>query len=144
MAGSRFLQEMMQANREGNPYLWGNVANLSDKAVEELGITGAMNEGRYGSPHRNSSGYTSELVKAGKSRKERNTIRRAHYVRKGTLEAEKERERRATWMRRHPGAPEANWERREAARKTRKAGNRAFRKAMRARRSSSKKRTSSK
>lgn len=137
---------MMQANREGYPYLWGNVANLSDKAIEELGITGAMNEEHYGSPRRSSSGYTSELVKAGKTRKERNTIRRAHYVRKGILEAEKEAERRARWLRRHPGAPEANWNRREAARKTRKAAHRVSRKTVRAaaRRSSSKKRTSSK
>lgn len=143
MHGSRFMQDMMKANKNGNPYLWGNLPN-SNGAVEELGINGAMEEMRRGSPHRNSSGYTSELVKAGKSRKERNTIRRAHYVRKGTLEAEKERGRRAAWLRRHPGASEANWTRREAERKTRKAGNRTLRKALRARRSSSKKRTTSK
>lgn len=144
LMGSRFVQDMLRANKEGYSYLWGNVANLSNAAVEELGISGALREEREGSPRRSSSGYTSELIKAGKTRKERNTIRRAHYTRKGILEAEKERERRARWLRRHPGAPEANWNRREAERKTRKAANRAARKAMRARRSSSKKRTSSK
>ena len=138
LMGSRFTQNMMKAEREGYPFLWGNVENLSNAAVEELGISGALQEALNRSPRRSSSGNTSELVKAGKTRKERNAIRRAHYVRKGTLEAEKERERRAKWMRRHPGAPEANWNRREAERKTRKAANRAARKSRRAKRNSSK------
>lgn len=130
LAGSRFMQNMFQANREGWPYQWGNIANLSDKAVEELGIAGAMREEREGSPRRASSGNTNRMTR--KERKE-------HYKRKAILEREKEEERRRVWQRRHPGASESNWRRREEVRKTRKAQNRAFRKAVRGKRSSSRK-----
>lgn len=130
LRGSRFMQNMFAANREGNPWLWGNVANLSDKAIEELGIAGAVREEREGSPHRESSGQTNRMTR--KERKE-------HYKRKAILEREKEEERRRVWERRHPGASESNWRRREEARKTRKAQNRALRKAIRGKRSSSRK-----
>lgn len=127
LAGSRFMQNMFRAEREGNPFQWGNIANLSDAAIEELGLTGAFLEQKMAvSPHRESSGMTNRMTR--KERKE-------HYKRKAILEREKEAERRSVWARRHPGGHESNWERREAARKTRKAEARARRKA--AKRSSS-------
>ena len=116
--------------RRGSSLEWGNLANLSEGAFKELGFEGAVAEARRPSEHRASSGMTNRM-----SRKER----QEHYRRKAALEVRKEAERRAVWMRRHPGAPEANWTRREAARKTRKAGERAARKAARRRTSSSKK-----
>jgi hypothetical protein len=130
LAGSRFMQNMFAANRNGYPFQWGNVANLSDKAIEELGIAGAIHEEREGSPRRSSSGETNRMTR--KERKE-------HYKRKAILEREKEEERRRVWQRRHPGASESNWRRREEARKTRKAQSRAFRKSVRGKRSSSRK-----
>ena len=94
---------------------WGDVVS-SPGAVAELGLEGARAEKARGSPHRASSGQTSEIqrVHGRKGRKE-------HYTRKAILEKEKEEARRVVWLRRHPGAPEANWERREEKRKTRKA-----------------------
>lgn len=127
---TRFMQNMFAANREGNPWPWGNIDKLSDAAIEELGIAGAVREEREGSPHRSSSGQTNRMTR--KERKE-------HYKRKAILEREKEEERRRVWERRHPGASESNWRRREEARKTRKAQNRALRKAIRGKRSSSRK-----
>lgn len=114
--------------KRGSSLKWGNLANMSEGAFKELGFAGAYNEARRPSEHRASSGMTNRMT-----RKER----QEHYRRKAALEARKEAERRAVWARRHPGAPEANWERREAARKTRKAGERAARKAARRRSSSS-------
>ena len=129
IAGSKFLQGMFQAEREGQPFKWGNVANLSNAAIEELGLEGAFLEQKMAvSPHRESSGQTIRMTR--KERKE-------HYKRKAILEREKEEERRRVWERRHPGASESNWRRREAARQTRKAAARAARKA--AKRSSSRK-----
>ena len=116
--------------RRGSSLKWGNVNALSEGAFKELGFAGALDEARRRSEHRASSGMTNRMT-----RKER----QEHYRRKAALEVRKEAERRAVWMRRHPGAPEANWERREAARKTRKAGERAARKAARRRTSSSRK-----
>jgi hypothetical protein len=106
---------------------WGNLDDLSEKAVEELGLNGALHEARFGSPHLRSSGRTSSIQR-NTGRKGRN----AHYKRKGELEGKKEATRRATWLRRHPGASESNWIRREAVRKTRKAAERAHRKAEKA------------
>lgn len=113
--------------KRGSSLEWGNLANMSEGAFKELGFAGAYAEARRPSEHRASSGMTNRMT-----RKER----QEHYRRKAALEGRKEAERRAVWMRRHPGAPEANWNRREAARKTRKAGERAARKAGRRRTSS--------
>lgn len=113
--------------KRGSSLEWGNLANMSEGAFKELGFAGAYEEARRASERRASSGMTNRMT-----RKER----QEHYRRKAALEARKEAERRAVWMRRHPGAPEADWERREAARKTRKAGERAARKAARRRTSS--------
>jgi hypothetical protein len=127
LKGSRLLQEMFAKNTR---YAWGNIANLSEGAVQELGIEGAMAEAA-GSPRRASSGMTEEMKR--RPRKER----QAYYTRKAIHEAEKEAERRRRWQRRHPGASESNWRRREATRKTRKAAERAWRKGIK--RSSSRK-----
>jgi hypothetical protein len=104
--------------RRGSSLEWGNLANMSEGAFKELGFAGAYAEARRPSERRPSSGMSNRMTR--KDRKE-------HYRRKAELEARKEAERRAVWLRRHPGAPEANWERREAARKSRKAGERAAR-----------------
>lgn len=114
--------------KRGSSLKWADVANLSEGAFKELGFVGAYEEARRSSEHRASSGMTNRMTR--KNRQE-------HYRRKAALEARKEAERRAVWTRRHPGAPEANWERREAARKSRKAGERAARKAARRRTTSS-------
>ena len=106
----------------GSSLKWGNVANMSEGAFKELGFAGAYEEARRPSEHRASSGMSNRMTR--KERKE-------HYRRKAELEASKEAHRRAVWTRRHPGAPEANWQRREAARKSRKAGERASRRAIR-------------
>ena len=113
--------------KRGSSLKWANVANLSEGAFKELGFVGAYEEARRPSERRASSGMSERMT-----RKER----QEHYRRKAALEARKEAERRAVWMRRHPGAPETNWEHREAMRKTRKAGERAARKAARRRTSS--------
>jgi hypothetical protein len=101
---------------------WGNVVS-SPAAVAELGLEGARAEKARGSPHRASSGQTSEIqrIHGRKGRKE-------HYTRKAILEKEKEEARRVVWLRRHPGAPEANWDQREEKRKTHKAKLRMIRK----------------
>jgi hypothetical protein len=104
--------------RRGSSLEWGNLANMSEGAFKELGFEGAMAEARRPSERRPSSGMSNRMTR--KDRKE-------HYRRKAVLEARKEAERRAVWLRRHPGAPEENWQRREAARKSRKAGERASR-----------------
>ena len=124
---SRFFREIRAAEAAGRPYAWGNLNELSPGAVDELGIEGAMAEYAASSPHRNSSGMTTEIVhahgrKAGKE----------HYKRKAILEAEKEVERRAKWLRRHPGAPEANWVRRQDTRKAKRADRVKSRKARKA------------
>ena len=112
----------------GSSLKWGNINNLSEGAFQELGFAGAYEEAHRPSERRASSGMSNRMTR--KERKE-------HYRRKAELEARKEAQRRAVWIRRHPGAPEANWQRREAARKSRKAGERA---ARRSRRSSSSRR----
>ena len=104
--------------RRGSSLEWGNLANMSEGAFKELGFEGAYAEARRPSEHRASSGMSNRMTR--KERKE-------HYRRKAELEARKEAQRRAVWTRRHPGAPEENWIRREAARKTRKAAERASR-----------------
>jgi hypothetical protein len=106
---------------------WGNLNSLSEKAIEELGLDAAIAEARRGSARRPSSGLTSSI-----QRKEGRKGRQAHYTRKAILEREKEAGRRAVWMRRHPHAAESNWVRREEKRKTRKAVERAARKAAKA------------
>jgi hypothetical protein len=103
---------------------WGDVANLSDGAVREFGIEGAMAERNRPSARRSSSGRTSSI-----QRREGRKGRQAHYTRKAILEREKEEERRRVWIRRHPGASESNWLRREGIRKTRKAAARQLRKS---------------
>ena len=112
-----------------NPeFKWGILNSLSEGAIEELGVVGAIQEARRVSARRPSSGLTSSI-----QRKEGRKGRQAHYTRKAVLEREKEAERRATWMRRHPHAAESNWTRREEKRKTRKAQERELRKARKAR-----------
>ena len=106
---------------------WGNLNSVSEKAIEELGLDAAIAEARRGSARRPSSGRTSSI-----QRKEGRKGRQAHYTRKAILEREKEAERRAVWMRRHPHAAESNWTRREEKRKTRKAVERAARKESKA------------
>jgi hypothetical protein len=106
---------------------WGNLNSVSEKAIEELGLAGAIREAKRVSARRPSSGKTSSI-----QRREGRKGRQAHYTRKAVLERAKEAERRATWMRRHPAASESNWIRREEKRKTRKAAERAARKESKA------------
>ena len=116
---TRFQREMLHAEYMDRPFKWGNIADLDPARVEKVGIRAARLEARDASAslHRNSSGRTASLVKEGKTRKERNAIRRAHYTRKAELKAYEERIRRERWERRHEtrGARESNWERRERA-----------------------------
>ena len=121
----------MKAMMEGK-LPWGNVANLSEGAVRELGIEGAIDEHWKLSPRRSSSGRTSSIQRV-HGRKGR----QAHYTRKAILEREKEESRRKVWERRHPGASESNWRRHEENRKSRKANQRATRKMIKKRKSSS-------
>jgi hypothetical protein len=114
--------EMKEAERAGVPFLWGNVFNLSESAVEELGIVGARKEENAFSPHRASSGNTNRMT-----RKER----KQHYTRKAILEREKEEKRRALWERRHPRADVRGWLEKEEERKKRKAIHRALRRDVR-------------
>jgi hypothetical protein len=81
------------------------------------------------SPHRPSSGQTSEI-----QRLHGRKGRQAHYTRKAILEKEKEEDRRRFWLLHHPGAAEANWNTREKKRKTRKEILRGMRKADKKRR----------
>lgn len=104
--GSRFMREMREADERGEPYMWGNLMNMSEGAVEELGINDAMAERNRISSHVASSGQSHTMPR--KARKE-------HYTRKIAKYKTHEAERRARWERRHPGAGEANWERREVA-----------------------------
>jgi hypothetical protein len=124
---TRFIREMVAASAAGRPHAWGNLMNLSEGDIEELGIEGAIAARNANSPHRASSGLTTEIVhahgrKAGKE----------HYKRKAILEAEKEVERRVKWLRRHPGAPESNWNRRQETRKVKRAERVRSRKAAKA------------
>ncbi len=108
--------------RRGSSLEWGNLANMSEGAFKELGFEGAVAEARRPSERRPSSGMSNRMTR--KDRKE-------HYRRKAELEARKEAQRRAIWIRRHPGAPATNWNRREAVRKSRKAAERATRRQRR-------------
>jgi hypothetical protein len=124
---TRFIREIREAEAAGRPYAWADVMSLSEGDVEELGVKGAMAARNAGSPHRASSGLTTDIIhahgrKAGKE----------HYKRKAILEAEKEVERRAKWLRRHPGAPESNWVRRQETRKVKRAERVRSRKALKA------------
>jgi len=116
---------IMKALQGGIP--WGNLPS-SEGAINELGIKGAMAERDKRSPRRSSSGKTSSIQRKG-GRK----ARQAHYTRKAVLEREKEAERRRVWERRHPGASESNWRRREEKRKTRKAAERNTRRMIKRR-----------
>jgi hypothetical protein len=118
------LEEFMERNPQ---FPWGTLNSLSEGAIEELGVVGAIQEGRRVSARRTSSGRTSSI-----QRKHGRKGRQAHYTRKAILEREKEAERRATWIRRHPTANESNWIRREEKRKTRKAAEREARKLRKA------------
>ena len=115
------LEEFMERNPT---FKWGILNSLSEGAIEELGVVGAVQEARRVSNRRPSSGRTSSIQK-----KEGRKGRQAHYTRKAILEREKEAVRRAVWERRHPRAAESNWIHREEKRKTRKAAERALRKA---------------
>ncbi len=124
------MREMIQAQNMGRPYNWADLENVNPKRVEEVGLDRAIYErsSEVSSPHRASSGQTSELLKAGKSRKERNTIRAAHYKRKGELEGIKEARRRAHWEKYHGHRGAANLAAREAARKEKRKTMKAARK----------------
>lgn len=124
---SRFMRELHEAEERGEPYQWGNVMNLSEGAVEELGIKGAMEERARLSSHLASSGESPTMPR--KARKE-------HYTRKIAKYKAHEAERRARWERRHPGAGESNWERREAAHRAERQKRRNFRRTHRKRTSS--------
>jgi hypothetical protein len=126
---SRFLREMVEAEERGEPYLWGNVFNLSEGAIEELGIKGAMAERDQLSSHVASSGESYKMPRK---------MRKEHYARKIAKYQAHEAERRARWERRHPGAPEENWKEREAAHRAKRNTRRAARRAA-ARRSSNRK-----
>ena len=121
---------IMKALMEGK-IAWGNLPS-SEGAVAELGLEGAMNERFKQSPRRSSSGRTSSI-----QRREGRKGRQAHYTRKAILEREKEEDRRRVWVRRHPGASESNWRRREGKRKTLKTAARTARKSLKKRRTSS-------
>jgi len=146
MAGefTKLTKNLLRLATEGASVAWADLAGLRSSNISEYGVEEALRRQkmRENSPRRASSGMTSEtlnrMFREGKTRKERNAWRRAHYIRKGELEAEKETARRARWQRRHPHESQANWERREAERKTRRAAAKAARKATRGRRSSSK------
>jgi hypothetical protein len=118
--GSRFMREMHEAEERGEPFLWGNIDNLSERAVEELGIKGAMAERNRISSHVASSGQSPSMPRK---------IRKEHYTRKIAKYKAHEAERRARWERRHPGAPESNWERREAAHREARQKRRNLRRA---------------
>lgn len=128
---TRFMREITEAEKEGKPYMWGNVMDLSPAAVEELGIQGAMDERKRLSSHVASSGESYKM-----SRKER----KEHYTRKIEKYKKHEAERRDRWKRRHPDETESNWERREAVHRAERQKRRNFRRAATTRR----KRTNSK
>ena len=128
---TRFMREITEAEKEGKPYMWGNVMKLSPAAVEELGIQGALEESKRLSSHVASSGESYKMP-----RKER----KAHYTRKIEKYKKHEAERRDRWKRRHPAETESNWERREAAYRAERQKRRNFRRAATHRKRSSSKR----
>ena len=104
---------------------WGNLDIIEDeKVVDKYGLGYAIREAKMSSPRRHSSGRTSSIQK-----REGRKGRQAHYTRKAILEREKEADRRAMWRNLHPNGNESNWLLREQKRKTRKAAERAARKA---------------
>ena len=104
---------------------WGNLNIIEDeKVVDKYGLGYAFKEAKMSSPRRHSSGRTSSIQK-----REGRKGRQAHYTRKAILEREKEADRRAMWRNLHPDGHESNWLLREQKRKTRKAAERAARKA---------------
>jgi hypothetical protein len=109
---------------------WADLPS-SEGRIQQLGVRGAIAHNRatrgMPSPRRASSGMTSEI-----KRVEGRKGRQAHYTRKAILEAEKEARRRASWNARHPGSSNRGWNRKEAARKTRKAEERANRRSKKA------------
>jgi hypothetical protein len=115
----RNLLEFMMRNPD---FKWGDLPS-SEGAVRELGVRGAIEERGRLSPRRPSSGMTSEI-----QRTQGRKGRQEHYKRKAILEKEKEEERRRVWLRRHPGASESDWLKREEKRKTRKVSYRNYRK----------------
>lgn len=123
--GSRFMREMREADERGEQYMWGNLMNLSEGAVEELGIKGAMEERDRLSSHVASSGRSASMPRK---------VRKEHYTRKIAKYRAHEAERRARWEHRHPGATESNWLRREAAHRANRNTRRAARRATRNRR----------
>ncbi len=116
------MDEFAEANAAG--ITWGNIAMLNEDNVNDYGIMGAYRKMMKGSEHRASSGLTSDILRA-----EGRKGVKAHYKRKGELEGTKEVARKAEWMRLHPGAADANWMRRQAQRKTKRAENIAWRKS---------------
>ena len=119
-------EEMITKAMKEGTLAWGNLEGLSEAAVRELGLEGAIAERNRISTRRSSSGKTSSMERKFPTRKEAKAWRKGHYTRKAIIERDKEAKRRAVWERRHPGAHESNWDRRQAERKTRKARFRAF------------------
>ncbi len=122
------MREMREAEKRGEPYSWGNVAELSEGAIKELGIAGAISERNRASSHVASSGESATMPRK---------VRKEHYTRKIAKYKAHEDERRVRWERRHPGAPESNWERREMAHREKRDKMRKLRRALTRRKSSS-------
>ena len=142
--GNPLLRNLVEA---GQRIQWGDLDTMDQDALQELGYYGARERvarnaeernwyseqerrfrEKYGSEHRNSSGWTSEMEK-GEMRLPRKarTMRREHYRRKGELEAKKDAERRARYA--AAGLYSYDIDKMEGARKTRKTKERARRKA---------------
>jgi hypothetical protein len=115
---------------------WANWMNIDDANLRKFGVRGAMARRNRPSPRRSSSGRTSSGERQFPTRKAGKAWRAEHYKRKAILEREKEEQRRREWEADFPEEGEAGWQRREAARKTRKANYRAFRKSLKKRRTS--------
>jgi hypothetical protein len=72
------LEEFMERNPQ---FPWGTLNSISEGAIEELGVVGAIQEGRRVSARRTSSGRTSSI-----QRKHGRNGRQAHYTRMEILE----------------------------------------------------------
>jgi len=115
---------------------WFNWMNLDDANLQKFGVRGAIARRNRPSPRYASSGRTSSGERQFPTRKAAKAWRGEHYKRKAIFEKGKEEQRRREWEANFPEEGEAAWQRREAARKTRKAANRAFRKSLKKRKTS--------
>jgi len=110
-------------------FTWGDIGTLEEKEIRKHGIPAAhfRQKMRKASPHRVSSGQTSEIARGPGGR----ALAKAHRKRKGELEGVKEKERRAEWEEMNPGASESNWRAEEEARQVRRQRVRSTRKMAR-------------